>query len=186
MDSLTSFLKPEELDAWAVNYGEEWSVKQEPRVISVVVFDIDAFSRVNNATGYQSGDEYLSKIAHVISNEVLAYSGKGYRTGGEEFTIIIPNAILDEARKFALSVQKKIAHLSLPMGAASSGLSDNHEIFLTISAAITVIHSPFYGNLLSVIKNTHFAIKARKYLLSKFNKNMAQVLVCMVLKSHEG
>ncbi|HQS60020.1 MAG: hypothetical protein B7Y56_15885 [Gallionellales bacterium 35-53-114] len=186
MDALTDFLNPEQLDAWAENYGEEWSIKQEPRVISVVVFDIDAFSRINNETGYQNGDEYLSKIAHVISNEVLAYSGTGYRTGGEEFTVIIPNAILDEARKFTLSVQEKIALLSLPMGAATSGLSDNHEIFLTISAALTVIYSPFYGDILSVIKNTHFAIRARKYVLSKSNKNMAQVLVCMVLKSHEG
>lgn len=56
--------------------------------ISIIVFDLDNFKKVNDEKGHSTGDLVLRGVAHLISR---VFSGSGYsiyRLGGDEFAVI--------------------------------------------------------------------------------------------------
>jgi diguanylate cyclase (GGDEF)-like protein len=64
--------------------------------LSVIVFDIDHFKRVNDAFGHAAGDTVLQHIAHVC-RAVLRPNDRIGRIGGEEFLIGLPSTREPEA-----------------------------------------------------------------------------------------
>lgn len=58
-------------------------------VCSVAVIDIDDFKNINDTYGHSYGDECLSAVATCIRH-TYGSSGLCYRTGGDEFVVIMP------------------------------------------------------------------------------------------------
>jgi len=56
--------------------------------LSLIIFDIDFFKKVNDTYGHQVGDLVLKEIAKVV-NENIRQEDLFYRWGGEEFTILL-------------------------------------------------------------------------------------------------
>lgn len=70
------------------------------RPLSLVMFDIDHFKKVNDTHGHLAGDAVLREVAArvqstVRKDEVFA------RYGGEEFAVILPECSRDKATSFA-------------------------------------------------------------------------------------
>ena len=70
------------------------------RPLSLMLFDIDHFKRVNDACGHLAGDAVLRQLASLVSanirrEDILA------RVGGEEFALIVPEIALEPARAVA-------------------------------------------------------------------------------------
>lgn len=66
--------------------------------LSVIVGDVNGLKGVNEALGYELGDELLVSIAKILEGfvrekDILA------RTGGDDFTILLPNTPLIEAER---------------------------------------------------------------------------------------
>lgn len=62
----------------------------------LVTFDIDDFAKVNNTYGHEKGNLVLEIIASVI-RDVYSKSGTCYRSGGDEFAVILsPKANVDK------------------------------------------------------------------------------------------
>ncbi|MDF2686609.1 MAG: domain S-box, partial [Clostridia bacterium] len=66
--------------------------------LSVIVGDIDGLKLINNALGHPEGDKLLIKAANILKSccredDILA------RTGGDEFTVIMPNTSNENANK---------------------------------------------------------------------------------------
>ncbi|AVK61180.1 hypothetical protein C5Z25_05120 [Lactobacillus sp. CBA3605] len=63
--------------------------------LTLVQFDIDHFKQVNDTYGHLAGNAVLVRVAKVMNavlrNEQLNY--QLYRTGGEEFTLAMPNQV---------------------------------------------------------------------------------------------
>ncbi|WP_099188328.1 sensor domain-containing diguanylate cyclase [Tepidibacter mesophilus] len=80
------------------------------RDLSIIMFDIDHFKKINDNYGHQFGDDVLVNI----SNYIKQYVGKnGFvgRYGGEEFLIILPNIDIEKAYKKAEYIRKGVKNI---------------------------------------------------------------------------
>jgi diguanylate cyclase (GGDEF)-like protein len=59
------------------------------RPVTVLIFDIDHFKRINDTWGHPAGDELLKLFATIVVNN-LRLSDLSGRVGGEEFAALLP------------------------------------------------------------------------------------------------
>lgn len=64
--------------------------------VSVLLFDVDHFKKVNDNYGHAAGDDVLRELAARVSHTIRPYDVLA-RYGGEEFLIFAPGIHLDEA-----------------------------------------------------------------------------------------
>jgi diguanylate cyclase (GGDEF)-like protein len=76
-------------------------------VVSLVLFDLDRFKRINDRCGHQIGDAVLRDTAHVIRDRVRE-TDLAARIGGEEFAVILAGTDLDGAMAFAEDLRSDI------------------------------------------------------------------------------
>lgn len=62
--------------------------------VALALIDVDRFAAVNEQLGHEAGDEVLRRLAALLS---AAESDGVYRTGGDEFTILLPGMSLEQA-----------------------------------------------------------------------------------------
>lgn len=75
--------------------------------LSLMIFDIDHFKKVNDTYGHSAGDNVLKHLARLIGANIRE-TDMFARWGGEEFVIQIPGISLVEAVKFADKLRHKI------------------------------------------------------------------------------
>jgi len=81
--------------------------------LSVIMFDIDYFKKVNDKYGHQVGDEVLRTVAKNLK-EVFRESDLIGRYGGEEFLVVLPKTIKIDAFKVAERCRKIIEKIEFP------------------------------------------------------------------------
>jgi diguanylate cyclase (GGDEF)-like protein len=79
--------------------------------LSLLMFDIDFFKKVNDNYGHDVGDQVLVEISAVIQS-LLRETDILCRFGGEEFAIIMPETGLIEAEKSAERLRSTIEKVS--------------------------------------------------------------------------
>ncbi len=70
------------------------------RPLSLILFDLDDFKRVNDRHGHHAGDRILQKVAELIATNVRGVDIAA-RYGGEEFAVVMPGLGLDGAMQVA-------------------------------------------------------------------------------------
>jgi len=105
-DPLTGLNNRRSLDKFLEQ--ELLSVTRYNNPLSVAVFDIDHFKRINDNLGHNVGDQILISLAKLISNNVRAADMFG-RWGGEEFLLICPQTALAGTTRLAELLRKAIA-----------------------------------------------------------------------------
>jgi len=65
--------------------------------VAVIMIDLDRFKRVNDTAGHAAGDLVLTEIAALLKHHIRG-TDIACRYGGEEFTLVLPNATLQSAR----------------------------------------------------------------------------------------
>ncbi len=92
--------------------------------ISLAIFDIDHFKKVNDTYGHLAGDRVLREVAHTLAEGVRA-SDIVVRYGGEEFLVVMPGTDLGRAfivsEKLRRSVEE--AHIVPEEGADAVTIS---------------------------------------------------------------
>ncbi|WP_261841305.1 GGDEF domain-containing protein [Aliamphritea ceti] len=83
--------------------------------ISLIMFDLDNFKKINDEHGHVIGDEVLIHIAKIFSLNIRA-SDSLFRYGGEEFVILLPDVNLPEAFTVSENLRKLVAASTLPSG----------------------------------------------------------------------
>jgi diguanylate cyclase (GGDEF)-like protein len=80
----------------------------EDSSLSLIVLDIDFFKRINDEFGHPAGDAVIRELVNRLRKSL---NGKGEigRVGGEEFTVLLRDASLDEAVQLAEKVRLTIA-----------------------------------------------------------------------------
>lgn len=75
--------------------------------LSLLLFDIDHFKRINDYYGHQMGDEVLIKVSQLIQKQ-LRINDLFARWGGDEFIILLPNSPLQAALQTAEKIRALI------------------------------------------------------------------------------
>ena len=77
--------------------------------LSLMFIDIDKFKTINDTYGHMIGDKVLSQIAKRLK-ACLRSNDTAYRFGGDEYTIILPETTLPEAKYVADRIINKFDH----------------------------------------------------------------------------
>ena len=88
--------------------------------LGIIMLDIDFFKHFNDDYGHEAGDLMLREIGQFL----LSHIRKGdvaCRYGGEEFTLILPSASLDIAKKRAELLLKEVKKLRVEYGGEALG-----------------------------------------------------------------
>ncbi len=104
------------------------------RALSLILFDIDHFKRVNDTYGHLAGDNLLRQIAAAVKPR-LRREDVFARTGGEEFGVLLPEVGLEGAQTTAEKVRRIIEVATLKherdaitctvsLGVATTGADD--------------------------------------------------------------
>ncbi len=78
--------------------------------LSIVIFDIDFFKKVNDVYGHQFGDYVLERLANALRESIRAVDYAS-RFGGEEFVILLTNTEKREANRMAERLRQLISEL---------------------------------------------------------------------------
>ncbi len=82
-------------------------VKRHNQPLSIIIFDIDRFKRINDRYGHNAGDYVLKTIADIV-RESIRKIDYFVRWGGEEFMVISSETNLKEATALAERIRAKI------------------------------------------------------------------------------
>lgn len=105
--------------------------------LSVLMFDIDKFKKVNDTYGHHAGDEILKEVNGVVS-EVLRDNDILFRVGGEEFAVLLIETELEHAGRVAHRMRKNIVNNVFSH-------DGGEPIRLTISVGVSEIHDSDTG-----------------------------------------
>lgn len=105
--------------------------------LSIIMFDIDNFKRINDSYGHQIGDKVLVKVSSTITHELRKVDLVG-RYGGEEFLVILPHTNIKGSVITAERIRKSIEALKWPeqgmtltiSGGTCSLLNENVQDFI--------------------------------------------------------
>ena len=87
--------------------------RRELSPVSLIIFDIDHFKKVNDNYGHTVGDEVIRSVAFHSSHALNRLSDEIFRYGGEEFTVLLPNTDIDGATVLAENIRKTIEALEI-------------------------------------------------------------------------
>lgn len=82
------------------------------RGLSVVMFDLDHFKRINDTYGHQAGDKVLVQCSELVSENIRKFDTLG-RWGGEEFIILCPETSLIGAEQLAEHLRALLAGMKV-------------------------------------------------------------------------
>jgi diguanylate cyclase (GGDEF)-like protein len=103
------------------------------RTASLLMVDIDWFKKVNDTFGHFTGDLVLQTVAKTCSQALRATDIVG-RWGGEEFTIVLPEADQDGAMMIAERIRRMVEACPIPV-------ADGEFIHVTVSLGVATLGS---------------------------------------------
>lgn len=128
-DSLTGLWNRESL--LNLLFPETDRVQRMRTPLSLLLLDLDHFSRINSEFGYETGDKILQELANRFRRFLRSYDLIG-RCGEDEFLIALPGCTPDQASIMALRLKQTV--LQKPFSADGSDM-------ITLSASIGIAQS---------------------------------------------
>jgi len=108
-------------------------LKRNPqRKLSLMLIDIDHFKELNDTEGHQAGDQVLRSLGQVIKVCIRKDVDTGFRYGGDEFSVILPDTDRNQAKVAAERIVKqfgafKFGRVSLSIGIAEARAGEDEK-----------------------------------------------------------
>lgn len=105
--------------------------------LSILMFDVDHFKKINDTYGHQVGDEVLVALAKLIQGSVRDFDSV-FRYGGEEIVVLLPYTCCDGAMVLAERLRVWIEGRNLVSADRKRGYPD---IRVTVSIGVSTFCS---------------------------------------------
>jgi len=89
--------------------------ERQGKQVGVIMVDIDHFKRFNDTFGHDGGDALLRELSKFLQQHVRG-SDIVCRYGGEEFTLILPEASLEVTHQRAKQIRETVKDLRIHQG----------------------------------------------------------------------
>lgn len=130
-------------------------VRRHGSSLSVLLFDLDHFKKVNDTYGHDTGDHVLKSVADA-SMEVKRITDVAARIGGEEFALLLPETDQEGAMKMAHRLRAGIEAVSTPRANQSS-------VDVTASVGVATV-SQTSKDVENILRNADEALYKAKHL----------------------
>ena len=117
LDPVTGLLNRRALDERLPQEIER--AKRSGRMGCLLMIDVDAFKAINDTFGHLAGDAALAAIARAIKAQLRSYDAV-FRYGGDEFAVILPGTLREQARSVARRIHRTVEKTPVAQGAPAS------------------------------------------------------------------
>ena len=102
--------------------------------VSLLMFDVDHFKSYNDTHGHLAGNRILEAVGRIISKEIREVDW-GFRYGGDEFTVILPETSKKDAMVVAERIRKafekrKFGETTLSIGIAQYDFQSDFDTMI--------------------------------------------------------
>jgi len=143
--------------------GEFFRARRNKEELSLIIFDIDYFKKVNDTFGHQNGDLVLSAVAQLAQRQLRAYDSAA-RYGGEEFVLVIPGTGLAGAVMAAERLRQAVLEHSFP--------APMEDLTVTISLGVATYPSPNVDSVDALFRRADEAL----YRAKQNGRNRVEVM----------
>ena len=126
--------------------------QSQQQLLSIIMFDLDHFKKINDTHGHLTGDNALKLVAD-LGQEVMRSRDLLARLSGEEFVALLPGASIEEAKTIALRLKDKIEQSELYV--------KDRKVQLTASFGVACLNlcEPNFDALLKVADHALYQAK---------------------------
>ena len=118
--------------------------RRQGRPLSLLLFDVDHFKTYNDRHGHLSGDALLRAIGEVVRECTRDCVDSGFRYGGDEFTVILPETEEEQARRIAERIRASFEERQFGDCTLSVGLMTFRDD-INLQAFIRLADEMMYG-----------------------------------------
>lgn len=131
--------------------------KRQGHPLSLLLFDIDQFKVYNDCHGHLEGDKVLKTVGQVVMECTREHVDIGFRYGGDEFTVILPEAAEEQALSIAERIratfeENHFDHLTLSVGLMSYRKGNSLRSFIRFTDAMMYDAKRSGGNRVFVFR----------------------------------
>lgn len=144
--------------------------------LALALLDIDHFKTVNDTYGHLVGDKVLRAVADTLTGQLRPYDKSG-RFGGEEFVILLPQTIEEDARNIAERLRRHVANMAIPVDSGEGGQC----VRLTISVGVSSMDRPGCA-----LTDLLAAADAALYYAKQNGRNMTHVFPAAPILNDDG
>jgi diguanylate cyclase (GGDEF)-like protein len=95
--------------------------------LSIIMFDLNGFKQFNDRYGHLKGDSLLQTVARVLRLSLREHVDSGFRYGGDEFVVILPEADGNTARSIGNRIKRTFKDTAPGGLTLSMGVADYQE-----------------------------------------------------------
>jgi len=98
--------------------------RHSERKLAIMYMDVDHFKEYNDAEGHQKGDTVLHALGEVIMACIRKDIDAGFRYGGDEFVVVLPDTDMPQAKVAAERIQNQFCNLKYGETSLSIGIAE--------------------------------------------------------------
>ena len=130
--------------------GKEYARAERYKLpLSFLMLDVDYFKKINDTYGHPQGDIVLCKLSQILKKSIRTCDTAG-RYGGEEFSIVLPEAKMEDGINLAERIRKEVEQYNFG--------DVNKVIRCTISIGVSSYPDPGIKNLEDLINKADRAL----------------------------
>ncbi|MCL2219911.1 MAG: sensor domain-containing diguanylate cyclase [Chitinispirillia bacterium] len=101
--------------------------RHSDRKLAIIYMDVDKFKEYNDAEGHQMGDGVLRSLGEVIQACIRKDVDAGFRYGGDEFVVILPDTDMGQAQVAAERIQNQFCGMRFGNTSLSIGIAEARD-----------------------------------------------------------